>query len=214
MNPVVFIHLLVGFTTIALALPLIRGRVPMNRWYGIRVRAAFSSPAAWFDINRYGGDLLCAWGCSILVLALLGALIHPSGWVAYDWVSLGSITAGLARIMWKTIAYCRHRYPGRRRGAALLRPVRRLLGLHTLSRSRSGRCSRSAASQSPQATSCSCNRHNSSARRAILSWRRTSSSSGKLTTKPWSITGTDKIMAAMGMASPCPLLSSRQPTHG
>jgi len=111
MNPVVFVYLLVGFSTIALALPLVRGRVSMNRWYGIRVRAAFASPAAWFDINRYGGGLFCAWGCSIVVLALLGALIRPSGWGAYDLVSLGIIVAGLARIMWKTMAYCRSRYP-------------------------------------------------------------------------------------------------------
>ena len=44
-----------GAVMFFVSLPLIYRKVPMNRFYGIRVREAFKSNDRWFEINTYGG---------------------------------------------------------------------------------------------------------------------------------------------------------------
>jgi len=72
MNPVIVVYLLAAGAAIAASLPLMRRRVKMNRWYGVRIPAAFESEAAWFDINHYGGRLLFIWGLVIAATAIVG----------------------------------------------------------------------------------------------------------------------------------------------
>ena len=54
-----------------LAIPLIRGEVKMNHFYGIRIKKAFASDDNWYKINAYGGRCLVAWS---IVLAFLGVV--------------------------------------------------------------------------------------------------------------------------------------------
>jgi hypothetical protein len=99
MNPVVIVHLLAAILTIAAAVPLIQGKVKMNPWYGVRIPAAFESEERWFEINRYGGRLLFAWGVAIAGTALVGAFLERRTWVAYDWTALAIIMGGLALVV-------------------------------------------------------------------------------------------------------------------
>ncbi len=46
-----FLGVLVGI----LCVPLALGRVPMNRFYGIRIPKSYQSDGDWYAINRYGG---------------------------------------------------------------------------------------------------------------------------------------------------------------
>ena len=55
---------------IALAIPLVRGKVRMNRLYGVRFRKSFESDELWYKINRYGGWRLIQWSVVLLVLGL------------------------------------------------------------------------------------------------------------------------------------------------
>ena len=49
----------------------------MNRWYGVRVPAAYESSERWFAINRVGGWWLVAAGGSLVFLGVtVGRLIH------------------------------------------------------------------------------------------------------------------------------------------
>jgi hypothetical protein len=64
--------LLTGLLLIGLAVPLVRRRVPMNRWYGVRVRKAYVSDSNWYAINEVGGRWLAAAGA---VLALIGGAV-------------------------------------------------------------------------------------------------------------------------------------------
>lgn len=64
-----------GVLLAAVALPLILGKVPMNRWYGVRVPRAFESPEKWYAINRVGGLWLLA-DAGVLILG--GALMFHS----------------------------------------------------------------------------------------------------------------------------------------
>jgi uncharacterized membrane protein len=99
MNPVVIVHFVVALLAIAAAVPLMRGVVKMNPWYGVRIPAAFESEERWFDLNRYGGRLLFLWGLCIVATALVGSQLRKSAWVAYDWSALVIVIGGLALVI-------------------------------------------------------------------------------------------------------------------
>lgn len=63
--------IILGLLCIALAIPLIRGQVRRNGFYGIRVPAAFQSDDAWFAINRYGGRRLALWAVPMVVVGVV-----------------------------------------------------------------------------------------------------------------------------------------------
>ena len=81
--PVPYVHIGIGLTSILLAIPLIRRKVPMNRLYGVRVPKAFASERNWYEINAYGGRLLLVFGLFVLgfgVLTLGSAPAPTSPW--------------------------------------------------------------------------------------------------------------------------------------
>lgn len=43
---------------IALAIPMVLGRVPPNHWYGFRTSKTLASPEIWYVANRVGGWLM------------------------------------------------------------------------------------------------------------------------------------------------------------
>ena len=65
----------VGIVTFCLCVPLIYRKVPMNRFYGIRIPQSFVSAERWYDINAYGGRILARWSCLIVVIGLVGFLV-------------------------------------------------------------------------------------------------------------------------------------------
>jgi hypothetical protein len=67
--------LAVGGVMFATCLPLIKRRVPMNRFYGIRVRESFKSKERWLDINTYGGRQFAMWSLPIVIIGILGLLL-------------------------------------------------------------------------------------------------------------------------------------------
>jgi hypothetical protein len=62
-------HIFIALVIAMISIPLIRGEMPMNRWYGIRFKKSFESDENWYRINKYGGKQLIIWSA---VLALLG----------------------------------------------------------------------------------------------------------------------------------------------
>ncbi|HYG24882.1 MAG TPA: SdpI family protein [Verrucomicrobiae bacterium] len=63
--------LILGIVTLLLVLPLVFRKVPMNRYYGFRTKAAFQSEQNWYEINARGGRMM-AWGS--LAILLVGAI--------------------------------------------------------------------------------------------------------------------------------------------
>ncbi len=55
---------------IGLSIPLIRGRVKPNAWYGLRVSYTQDNPDIWYPANRYAGKLLLICGLILLVVTL------------------------------------------------------------------------------------------------------------------------------------------------
>lgn len=60
---------------IALAVPLMRGKVPPNAAYGMRIPASFRSEAAWFAINRFGGRQLALWAVPMLLVGVVSLFL-------------------------------------------------------------------------------------------------------------------------------------------
>ncbi len=67
--------LCVGIVTLVVCLPLAYRKVPMNRFYGIRIPQSFVSDDRWYDINAYGGRLLARWSGLIMVTGGVGFLV-------------------------------------------------------------------------------------------------------------------------------------------
>ena len=61
---------LVGLVCIGLAIPLVRGQVRRNSFYGVRFPQSFQSDDAWFAINRFGGKRLIVWSVPLVVIGI------------------------------------------------------------------------------------------------------------------------------------------------
>lgn len=65
-----------GVVAIAAALPLRRGRVRRNAWYGVRTARALASDESWYDINRHGAGWLLWYGATLLAIAVVALLLR------------------------------------------------------------------------------------------------------------------------------------------
>jgi SdpI/YfhL protein family len=92
-----------GIVTFCVCLPLIYRKVPMNRFYGIRIPQSFVSIERWYDINAYGGRILARWSCLIVVTGVAGFLVPLRFLHAYAIIAAGvmlmSVFAPLVQII-------------------------------------------------------------------------------------------------------------------
>jgi hypothetical protein len=68
-----------GLLFVALAVPLILGRVPRNLWYGFRVPKTLASDRVWYPANRYLGQRMFNGGR----LTVAGSLVVWALWAAF-----------------------------------------------------------------------------------------------------------------------------------
>lgn len=55
---------------IAISIPLVQGKVSMNKTYGVRIKKAFESEENWYTINAYGGKQLILWSIPLILLGV------------------------------------------------------------------------------------------------------------------------------------------------
>ena len=65
---------------ILVSVPTLLGWIPMNGFYGIRVREAFASDANWYAINRLGSGAIIG-ACVIWILVAAYAPIRLAKWI-------------------------------------------------------------------------------------------------------------------------------------
>ena len=107
MLPLVVLFLLVGLLMIVLAIPLIRGKVPPNSWYGFRIRLTLEDPEIWYPANRHGGWLLLVVAMVSILAALLLPLFPGMTGEAYGlWVS-GILVAGVLLCLVFSVRYAK-----------------------------------------------------------------------------------------------------------
>ena len=73
----VIVYLFIGLMLVGLAVPLVRGRVRPNRWYGFRVQETLEDPDVWYAVNSYSGRLLLGLGVIVAATAI-GLALVPS----------------------------------------------------------------------------------------------------------------------------------------
>ena len=56
-----FLHLAVTALLVVTCLPLLRGQVPRNAWYGVWIPAALASDEAWYACNAYFARRMLGW---------------------------------------------------------------------------------------------------------------------------------------------------------
>jgi hypothetical protein len=105
MNPIAILHVIVGLLVIAVSVPLVRKKVKMNPWYGIKIPEAFKSEERWYEINQYGGRLMLWWGLSIVLVAGFGLVLQERYWITYNFSALGIIVAGLGVVVALILRY-------------------------------------------------------------------------------------------------------------
>ncbi|MBI4830675.1 MAG: SdpI family protein [Candidatus Lindowbacteria bacterium] len=71
-------NIFVGVLIIAVCIPLLKYKVKMNHWYGIRFKKSFESTENWYKINRYGARRMIPWSVLIVVIGIL-TLFVPVG---------------------------------------------------------------------------------------------------------------------------------------
>jgi len=71
----IVIFVITGLLFIGLSIPMIRGKVLPNKWYGFRVKETLENPDIWYPANAYAGKLLCATGIIMVVAAVICAFI-------------------------------------------------------------------------------------------------------------------------------------------
>jgi hypothetical protein len=59
-----------GLLLILMSIPLVAGKVPMNKFYGFRIPKSFESAETWFKINSYGGKQLIFWSILLIVVGI------------------------------------------------------------------------------------------------------------------------------------------------
>ena len=69
------VNLLTAVIMGAVALPMIRRRVPMNYVYGARFPKAFKSDDLWYRINEHAGRVIMRWSVVIALLTMVGLFV-------------------------------------------------------------------------------------------------------------------------------------------
>jgi hypothetical protein len=72
-----FSNILAGLLIVDLCVPLLKGRIKMNRWYGIRLKKSVESEENWYKINRYGAQRMILWSLVIVAIGIVGLFIRP-----------------------------------------------------------------------------------------------------------------------------------------
>ncbi len=88
MTTLLVMYVFCGLLLIVLAIPMLRGKVPPNPWYGFRVPSTLSDPTRWYKANRYAGRWLLLTG--IITVAAAVALYFVPGLSVdtYAWLML------------------------------------------------------------------------------------------------------------------------------
>jgi uncharacterized membrane protein len=84
-----------GLLLMALAVPLIRGKIGPNPWYGFRVRRTLDDPAVWYPANAYAARGLIVVAVAMIVFSttfyLVPVFTPPAYATACALVTLGSL---------------------------------------------------------------------------------------------------------------------------
>lgn len=62
-----------------ISIPLVKGKVAMNKVYGIRFKKSYESEENWYVINKYVGKLLIIWSFPLVILGFITFFLPLEG---------------------------------------------------------------------------------------------------------------------------------------
>ena len=71
MDSIILIYLVVGILFIAISIPLIKRKVKINNWYGVRLPQTMKNEKIWYAVNEKSGKHLFAFGTAIILFSIL-----------------------------------------------------------------------------------------------------------------------------------------------
>jgi uncharacterized membrane protein len=86
-----------GLLLIALAQPLIEGKVKPNGWYGVRTPKTLSNEDVWYKANAYGGRVLRVMG---IVTAGASVILLPLNHFSLDVYALTCAGVMFVSMLW------------------------------------------------------------------------------------------------------------------
>jgi hypothetical protein len=89
-----------GFMLIAVSIPLLLGKIKMNRAYGFRIRKAFESEENWYTINSYGAKATIRWSVVIMAIGIACLYIEPQYVLTVAKVGFISLLVPIAQTLW------------------------------------------------------------------------------------------------------------------
>ena len=72
MNTLCITFLLSGILVFVACLPIVHGKIPMNKIYGMRTSSTFKSDKAWFHLNEVGGMIFAMIGFPLILAGAMG----------------------------------------------------------------------------------------------------------------------------------------------
>jgi uncharacterized membrane protein len=109
MISLLFLYIATGILFIVISIPLIRGRIKPNAWYGLRTSRTLHDNDLWYKANRYSGWLLLASGIIIMGLAIVIALIPGITTEIYALAETASMVAVLGAVAILSLRYAASR---------------------------------------------------------------------------------------------------------
>lgn len=97
-----------GLLMIGLAIPMIRGNVTPNHWYGFRVKRTVEDPQIWYPANTYAGKLMVVYGVVLVLAAIVLPFVLPD--LAADtlaWIMVAILLGGLPIVVLLSWRYLR-----------------------------------------------------------------------------------------------------------
>ena len=88
MITLLLMYVVFGLLLIALAIPMLRGKVPPNPWYGFRVPSTLSDPTRWYKANRYAARWLLLTGVITAAAAIALYFVPGLSVDTYAWLVL------------------------------------------------------------------------------------------------------------------------------
>jgi hypothetical protein len=94
-------YFVLGLLFVASGVPLLRRRVPRNRWYGFRTRKTLSTDETWYAANAVAGRDMIAAGSVVAACGLVSMALE--GTVAPDVLALVDLVVFAAAMVASTV---------------------------------------------------------------------------------------------------------------
>ncbi|MCP4755409.1 MAG: SdpI family protein [Proteobacteria bacterium] len=79
-------NIIVAVLIILISIPLVGGKIRMNKVYGIRFKKSYESENNWYRINRYGGKQMILWSVPLAILGVATFFLPLGG--KDHWITL------------------------------------------------------------------------------------------------------------------------------